>query len=198
VQSRLAQAILIDNLDEVRVSGAAAAWRPVIDARSRELIRRQIPPQEWPQHSHWEWERKAEYISGLLAFQILGIECDGKMQGLMLVAVEGHACRIKAQRGKPLVYVHYLATAPWNDPDFAAEPKYGGVGKIFLAAAIQLSSDNGFKGRVGLHSLPQADAFYSGCGMTDLGPDSSPGMQNLRYFEMTPRQARKFCEKGRV
>ena len=62
-----------------------------------------------------------------------------------------------------------------------------------IAAAIHLSLAEEFSGRVGLHSLPQADDWYSrGCGMTDLGPD--PAVQNLRYFEMTPEQAAEFLK----
>jgi hypothetical protein len=36
-------------------------------------------------------------------------------------------------------------------------------------------------GRVGLHSLPQAEDFYSRCGMTRIGPD--PSDNDLVYFE---------------
>jgi hypothetical protein len=65
------------------------------------------------------------------------------------------------------------------------------VGSVLLAAAIQLSIDEEFLGRLGLHSLPQADDWYRKCRMTDLGPDPSE-KQNLRYFEMTPEQAQAF------
>ena len=52
-----------------------------------------------------------------------------------------------------------------------------------MTAAVELSLEEGFKGRVGLHSLPQAETFYEKHGMIDLGPDA--GVQNLRYYEMT-------------
>ena len=55
----------------------------------------------------------------------------------------------------------------------------------------------GFKGRIGLHSLPQSNNFYANkVGMTDMGQDEE--YQNLRYFEMTPEQAEAFIEKGRT
>ena len=39
---------------------------------------------------------------------------------------------------------------------------------------LQLSRGEGFKGRVGLHALPQAEQFYrEKCGMTPLGKDAS-------------------------
>lgn len=62
-----------------------------------------------------------------------------------------------------------------------------------MTAAIAVSEDEGFKGRLGLHSLPQADDFYRKIGMTDLGQDAA--YQNLRYFEMTSEQARAFFEQ---
>jgi hypothetical protein len=74
-----------------------------------------------------------------------------------------------------------------------AEPRFSGVGTVLMAAAIQFSIDEEFSGRVGLHSLPQADDWYRKCGMTDLGPDAGE-KQNLRYFEMTPEQAKEFLK----
>ena len=54
-----------------------------------------------------------------------------------------------------------------------------------------MSRQSGFAGRVGLHSLPQAEPFYRDvCGMTDLGED--PNEYDLRYFEMTEAQAARF------
>ena len=53
-----------------------------------------------------------------------------------------------------------------------------------------------FHGRIGLHSLPQANDFYANtCGMTDLGADRDYN-GGLRYFEMTPEQAQAFIAKG--
>jgi len=75
------------------------------------------------------------------------------------------------------------------------EPRYCGVGSIFIRTAIEVSRLEGFKGRIGLHSLPQSESFYGNkCGMTDLGKDSN--YQDLRYFEMTPEQALSFVLKG--
>jgi len=103
---------------------------------------------------------------------MLGIECGGQIQGLMLTA-SGKDCRIPTQKGKNLVYVDYLSAAPWNSKASTANPKYKLVGKVLLQAAIELSDDEGFKGRIGLHSLPQSETFYSNIGMTDLGKDTA-------------------------
>lgn len=39
-------------------------------------------------------------------------------------------------------------------------PRLRGVGTALVTAAVALSEDEGFKGRIGLHSLPQAEDFY--------------------------------------
>ncbi len=116
------------------------------------------------------------------------------MQGLMLVLTAGKHARIEPQRAKPLAYVHFLAAAPWNLGSIVDEPTYSLVGSVLLATAIHLGLEEEFQGRIGLHSLPQSETWYrDACGMTDFGPDAS--VQNLRYFEMTPKQASEFLKE---
>jgi len=144
-----------------------------------------------PEHGHWDWRKKHAAIEGLIAYRMFGIECEGDMQGLMLVSTAGHPCRITEQRGKEQVYIDFVATAPWNSPGLVDVPRYGLVGRVLIATAVQLSLEEGFRGRIGLHSLPQAETFYAtNCGMTDLGKDTKK--EGLRYFEMTPAQAAAF------
>jgi hypothetical protein len=69
----------------------------------------------------------------------------------------------------------------------AAPPRFIGVGTVLIAEAVRLSVEMGLGGRVGLHSLPQAEAFYTRCGMTKVGPD--PHYYDLTCFEYTGRQA---------
>jgi len=57
-----------------------------------------------------------------------------------------------------------------------------------MQAAARLSGDEGFSGRVGLHSLPQSRPFYTSvCEMQALGPD--PSYHHLEYFELTAAKA---------
>lgn len=105
------------------------------------------------------------------------------------------SCRLESQKGKPLVYIEFLETAPWNRASLTRRPRYRRVGPALVDAAIQVSLNEGFEGRIGLHSLPQADRWYrEKCEMTDL--DKDPRKQNLRYFEMTVKQADAFMGKG--
>src|SRR5262249_3074962 len=108
-----------------------------------------------------------------------------------------YVARIEEDVGKPLVYVDYLEVAPWNwrIPALGEEGRYKGIGSLFVREAAKLSLEEGFHGRIGLHALPQAEAFYeSACGMTRLGGD--PRKQGLVYFEFSREQAKKFIEKG--
>ena len=85
------------------------------------------------------------------------------------------------------MYVDYLESAPWNLKGFSASPRFAGVGTRLIADAVRLSLETGFGGRIGLHSLPQAETFYNRCAMTKVGTD--PRYFDLIYFEFTSQQA---------
>jgi hypothetical protein len=190
---RLVEATLIDGITSGDVELAEGQWQPYIEEQLARMQAESTPKEQWPQHVHWNWREKQKAVEGILAYRMFGIECASEMQGLMLLVTAGKTCRIESQKGKPLVYVHFLAAAPWNLPSITSEPRFSLVGTVFIAVAIQLSLEEEFSGRIGLHSLPQADAWYEkACGMTNLGVD--PSAQNLKYFEMTPEQASEFLK----
>ena len=119
----------------------------------------------------------------------------GKLQGIMKVESVGHVCRLPMQQGKPLIYIDYLEVAPWNVKlimEALGKPtKYGAVGTRLIEAAVRQSIEEGFKGRVALHSLSTSERFYREvCKMTPVGRDS--GKQNLLWCEFTPEQAQDF------
>ena len=167
--------------------GAVAAWglRKILQAgRTNEV----------PGHWHWDWGEKSKKLE-LLAYQCFGIECAEKMQGLIMVMVAGKEARLAPDAGKPLVYVDYLESAPWNVIPLVAEPQYAGVGMVLMRTAVQLSYDEGFRGRVGLHALDQAEEFYRRkCSMQACGPD--PGYHDLPYYEMTREIAARFTSNS--
>jgi hypothetical protein len=177
---------LIDRIDLVIAKRAEDGWQTYLATARAEALaaKRPFPDLE---HDHWEWERKVSITHRLLPYPTLGIECEGQVQGLMLLETDGHFARIATQAGSPLVYVNLLATAPWNLPAVTDPPRYRGVGTVLLAAATTLSVDLGFKGRLGLHSLPRSEDWYERLGLTNLGSDSNK--QNLKYYELTPDQA---------
>jgi hypothetical protein len=174
-----APAEFIDGVTEAEVHAAQALWEgPLKDSGA--------------QHSHWDWRKKYQWLKNApLAYHVFGIKAEEQMQGLLLVQKVGKVCRIETQKNKELIYVDYLSSAPWKSSDTCPKPRFAGIGRILIRAAIMLSVEEEFKGRIGLHSLPQADTFYRDiCGMTDLGPDED--YQNLRYFEATAEQTAIF------
>lgn len=189
------EASLIEGISDANVSDWEDIWMPALARALQQLKETGVDRRFWPQNRHWDWRRKAEAFKGLLAAPSFSIVCQGMTQGLMIVETL-ESCRLPQQKGKPLVYIQYLETAPWNRPGLsAAHPRLKGVGTLLVRAAIELSRNEGFGGRIGLHSLPQANAWYANvCGMSDLGIDSTK--ENLRYFEMTPEQAEAFIAKG--
>lgn len=182
---------LIEGIGEDELRSVETEWKPVINSRLRQLVAQGSPWSEWPENWHWDWRKKLDKIRGLLAFKSLALISENQVQGLMLLAMAGHSCRIPEQAKKDLVYVDYLETAPWNRKAIVPQPRFGGVGTVMLRAVIEVSHEQDFRGRIGLHSLPAAEEFYGTvCGMTDLGHDES--YQGLRYFEMTAAQAAAF------
>lgn len=187
------EAELRDAIEEAQLADWQTAWQPALIAVLAELYKQGVPMAQWPQNWHWDWRQKTAQVQGLLAFKGFSVICADVTQGLMRVDLT-KAARLSNQTGRPLVYVDYLEAAPWNRPEITKTPRYRGVGMALITAAVELSVQEGFKGRIGLHSLPQADVFYRDkCGMADLGPDSA--CQGLRYFELTPDTARAFLEE---
>lgn len=146
------------------------------------------------EHAHWEWATKVKASAHLLSCPTLAIEHDGVAQGLMLLKTDGHFGKLPAEAGKPLVYVVFLAVAPWNLRGVAEQPRFTGIGMVLLNAAIQLSLEAEFKGRIGLHSLPQAEGFYERQGFQCLGVD--PEKEDLKYYELSPQAASEFIARS--
>ena len=184
----IVDAEIVDQLSKEELMATHLDWAPVrLDA----LKRLYNEKRSWPEHWHWDWNRKAELLN-LLAYRCLGIECEGRMQGLMMVSTIAGKSRLGGQLGKAILYVEFVETAPWNLKDLVEDPKFSGVGVALLEAAIEFSEQEGFGGRIGLHSLPQSEQFYRKY-MTDLGPDAGHS-EGLRYFEMSVEQVRYFLE----
>lgn len=109
----------------------------------------------------------------------------------MLTRNASHFARLASDRKKPLVYIDFLEVAPWNwnIPDLGQSGVFRRIGTLLLWRAVEQSIEEGFKGRVGLHALPQAARFYEGYGLTSLGNDAAK--QNLMYYELSAGQAEK-------
>ena len=177
----MADAVLRARLAVDVVIAAEALWKPHRVAVTS------------AEHSHWDWSLK----TGRLAIpdtRILGVECDGAIEGMALVFERGHHARLPPATGRPLVYVDFLEAAPWNLRGSVSGPRFKGVGVTLMTAVERLSESLGCEGRVGLHSLDQAENFYARtCQMAALGSDR--GYYGLAYFEWTTARARRFVKE---
>jgi hypothetical protein len=187
------EAILRDGLSLEEVMEAEALWQPFLAQALERAQGGGATFFDLPEHKHWDWLRKARHALVRQNFQLMGLQCDGEMQGMMILRTD-HVSRLPESPGEPLLYVDYLATAPWNLRSLTLMPCFVGVGRVLVSIAVQESRARGWVGRVGLHSLPQAESFYQRvCGMQDLGQDE--GYYKLRYFEMSAADADRFSER---
>ena len=147
----------------------------------------------FPEHSHWNWEHKARQTEIYSSFQTLfAIDYEGEIQGLMIVDYATQLAKLPPDRGKPILYINYIESAPHN---LYEEPRrFSGIGFNLYRTAILYSLDKECGGRVGLHALPQAEEFYARyCNMTPMEKD--PEHENLRYFESTVEQSCRFINE---
>lgn len=189
----LVEAILHTELAPKVPADTEKEWGPIRRQAARNL-QRAGRFKDVPQHFLWDWERKSHKLQ-FLAYRCCGIECAGKMQGLLMVMLAGKHARLAPDAGKPLVYVDYLEAAPWNLAMMVETPLYGGIGPVLMRTAVQLSYDEGFQGRIGLHALPQSEEFYrDDCEMQCCGPDAT--YEDLPYYEMTREIAARYTSNS--
>ena len=189
VASAFDRAEVFRDLDQKNFDDFERLWRPMLKSRRDEFSSWGESAAANAQDSHWEWVEKAKDATHSLQYETFAVECSGETQGLMLVDITKFGT-LDGQQGRELVYIELLATAPWNRPGFVSTPRYKGVGRVLLGTAISLSIELEFKGRIGLHSLPQSESWYrTAAGLTDGGYDHAKRMQ---YFEMTEAQAAAF------
>lgn len=182
---------LWDDISDLHLDLWRSTWAPMIDHARRRLKSAAVPLHKWPQDLHWDWGEKTDWSRPLLTLQRFAITCGGALQGLMLVNLTKLTARLPSQKGKDLAYIEFVSTAPWNRPEISGVQQFHGIGINMVRAAVELSRNEGFHGRIGLHSLSQAASFYANtCGMSALGQDRH--YDDLDYFEMTPAQADAF------
>lgn len=183
------EAQLYRELDQKNFDDFEQSWKPMLEARRAEFESWAAAAEGDAQDSHWQWAEKAVDASASMADETYAVECAGETQGLMLVTSAAFA-RLEVQRGREIVYIELLSTAPWNRPRLVKEARYKGVGRVLVAEAINLSYQLEFNGRLGLHSLPQSESWYRDVAkFTDWGRDHDKRMQ---YFEVTEAQAAAF------
>lgn len=161
----------------VEIEEAWSSSRSQLDSSERE-------------HLHWNWADKASLLRSETHRECVAVRADGRFQGIMMCVIRRSDYPARLQPSAQLVYADYVEAAPSN---LTAAGQFGGVGSLLLAIAVERSIAERLAGRVGLHSLPTAEGFYRGLGMTDLGPDA--GYNGLNYFEFEIEPAVRFLLK---
>jgi len=194
----LVDAEITDSISSADIDDWRTTWKPEVDRIVQALKAKGVPQHQWPQSHHWDWASKVPPPMAIFQ-QGYAIRSRRQLQGLMRVDSVSQRCRLTEQKGVECVYIDYIETAPWNQPMQFQSPKYALVGSVLMAAAIHHSLDLGFRGRLGLHSLPQADSWYvERLGLKDLGLDTERYHGRLKYFEATPEIAAKILNGVKI
>lgn len=132
------------------------------------------------EHRHWDWESK----TGKSKYRLVAIQNGDSCEGLLAVR---KSPRPSWKDRRPLLYVGYIESAPWNLEGFPGGPRYKGAGAGLMIGAILLSQETPARGGVCLHSLDSSRPVYRQWGMKSYGRDV--GMEDLTYFEFTAEEA---------
>ena len=184
-------AMLFEGLTPANIDFHEKRWRPVLEEARKKAA-------EWrakgvqvigPEDAHWDWKAKFDRSQRKpLVYRDYAIEYAGSTEGMMQLNLATQRSRI--EQGKPLVYVEFVQTAPWNRPTIVRQPRFRRVGTLLIMEAVGVSTLEGFGGRIGLHALPSAVDFYRKMSMRSFGQDASH--QNLEYFELSGQDAVNF------
>lgn len=202
--NQVRQICVVDEIEDRHLNFVEKEWVPrLTDSRARAVIAYRALPAEkqhersWQEKqgrfgapdAHWNWGRKNQSMMSSIhrMFALLDGEA---VEALMRVDLSKPS-RLRPSPRTPIMYIDYLAVAPWNRSAIQSPRRFRGLGKLLLGAAVSISVEEGMDGRCGLHSLPQSEGFYSQAGMQDFGVDAESG---LSYFEFSPDMARKFLE----
>lgn len=199
---KLVSVDLAEGLDDSHLEFIETGWTPLLrQQHSFALLEfSQLPKgeqtlQRWGemlgslgiQDQHWEWRSKCSHLNGA-GYRFFSLLNGSEVEAAMVLLV-GEPSRSHAQR-LPVVYVDYVAVAPWNRKPLQDPPRFRNLGTLMLGAAVEVSRTVGYQGRCGLHSLSQAEGFYRRIGMHDHGLDNS--YHGLRYFEFDAAGAATF------
>src|SRR3972149_983473 len=150
-------------MEDAHVERAGATWVPEFHRRRRLCERDEdCLVWDWPSKYHFllaQCEHRRGYV----------VTCGGDLQGMLTLQEDTETSRLV--RNKQVLYVRYLAAAPWNRRYAARVGRYRRTGTVLLARSVSESLAAGCEGRIGLHSLSSSNAFYRKLGFCDLGPD---------------------------
>lgn len=130
----------------------------------------------------WMWnsaENRLDLLIERLRLKSVALVAGETVAGVLFLNCEARPSRLECRQ--PLVYITYVATAPWNRRTPNRVDQLQGVGRSLITWAAQYSQQIGCKGRLGLHSLKSSDAFYMRLGFRNFGIDAA--RRGMNYFE---------------
>lgn len=136
---------------------------------------------------HWRWFNKTFVLSDPNTYEWFYLIADNDIQA---VAVVFHP-KISRFDTDQIIYIDYLAVAPWNRNTVIADKRFSGLGsKLIKVLNLHLGKALSYREGFSLHSLAQAKTYYESIGMKDFGPDSNK--HDMHYFEMEASIARGY------
>ena len=172
-----------------RSSMTGKHWRPaLVTVLHRTCSSGRVIPFPMAAKLALELENKMARVQGLLAFRGFSRRCPGRHSGPHAESTYKDGARVEPGGQAARLYRVPRGGALEPARAWGHTCACAASGTALLTAAVELSEAEGFKGRIGLHSLPQADDVLPQ--MRHDGSRTRPtSNQDLRYFEMTAEQA---------
>lgn len=149
-------------------------WRPVLEAHQR-------PEAAWPWREHIDRARReADHLA-------LAIRRGADLEALISLRLGRGESQLSP--GSDLVYIEYVGVAPSHLRPPIGRRVMSGLGSVLVLTTLQIATECGCDGRVGLHSKPDAEDFYRRLSFRELRYDQTEDGKWL-YFEMVPEGAR--------
>lgn len=143
----------------------------------------------------WDWVRKPSLVEEGRFCRRIAIVAEEQAQGLILISAPEPS---RLTPTNMTVYAEYIESAPWNRHDVARKYQlFKGIGTFLLYVANCESLELGYGGGFCLHSLPTAEGFYEGRGMTKCRHETCEGGKAMCLFEFDPEAAEAFASSMR-
>jgi hypothetical protein len=146
--------------------------------RSATMAEHELWRESWCSlYNEHDYERgfawKQEIMAGLQedGRLCLVVSLEESLEGML--SVSATPANVSREAGERLVYVEYVATAPWNDkrrlhdkPKKILKPSLGG---LLVRLSVRLSRQLGFRGRIALHAVQEVVPWYRALGLSETG-----------------------------
>jgi hypothetical protein len=170
-----ADGAILQLADERRVHQVVNTWVPLLMRMGTE-------------DAHWKWAEKATDVCYTTGVEHVMIMHEDEVHGVMITSLPDSPPPLSSLHD--LLYVEYLAVAPWNRSQAGDQQRFKGIGPLLLGHAVRRSRSKERQGHVGLHSEPRAITFYDGIRLRRCGPD--PDQERRQYFEGDAAWADRF------